>query len=390
MRWTPAATLMMTLAAMTLPGCGGDPAAPDPIVLTGMFTLSGDNEDIQSRRATRLAIRDINAGGGIRIAGGRRPLRVAFVDDRADPQVGVQRANEILSRPETIALLGPGKSQVAVPVGAVAERSGIPMISPTSTNPATTRGRRFVFRTTFTDDVQGAIAARFARSRLHASTAAIAYEATSLYSAGLARSFRREFAGTGGRVVSASYTVDQGDHTAPIERLARHRPDVLYLPNASPDVEWQAERARRRGLDATLLGGDAWNLNRYREIPGFDGSYATGLWFPDSRSARSRRFTSAFQTAYGIPPTGNGAAAYDAVHLLARAITAAGTTEPEAIRDALDAITVYDGVAGRFVYARGGDPRTGAVVVRIKAGGAAVAARYPATQAVRPAAKERR
>lgn len=368
---------LLTAVALAAAGCGDDDA-PE-IDIAALFTLAGETADVQSTRGARLAVAEVNRTGGVMIDGDRRRLRLRITDDEAEPQVAVARANELLSRPGVAALVGPSKSVVAVPVGAVAERAGIPMITPASTSPATTRNRRFVFRTTFTDDVQGAVAARFARERLRARTAAVMYEATSPYNSGLARSFRREFRKRGGRVVGVStYTVDEEDHARGMDRLAAARPDVLYLPNAAPDVELQARRARRAGLDGTLLGGDAWDVSRLRDLPLFDGSYATTLWSSDTRDASARAFVRTYQQVYGTPPSAYAASSYDAVRLIAGALQRAGSVTPGAVRDELDAVTVHDGAVGRLVFGDGGDPQTGAVVLRLGDGRAKASWRLPA------------
>ena len=50
------------------------------------------------------------------------------------------------------------------------------MISPWSTNPKTTEGKKFVFRACFIDDFQGQVMAKFARENLKAQTAAVLYD----------------------------------------------------------------------------------------------------------------------------------------------------------------------------------------------------------------------
>lgn len=361
-------TTLGALLTLGAGGCGGEPSG-DTVEIAAMFTLSGDTRDVQSTRGARLAVDEINARGGVRVGGRRLRVRLHFVDDRSEPQVAVARANEVVNRDRVVALLGPSKSVVAVPVGAVAERAGVPMITPASTSPATTRGRRFVFRTTFTDNVQGAVAARFAREELRARTAAVLYEATSPYNSGLAEAFQQAFRAQGGTVVrELRYTVDQDDPTRGLARLRARAPDVLYLPNAAPDVELQGRRTRRLGLKAILLGGDAWDINRLRDVPAFDGSYATTLWSADTKRPRPRAFVRSFIRTYGSPPTAYAASSYDAVQLITAALQRAGVADTQAVRAELDAVDVHEGAVGRLRFGETGDPQTGAVVLAIRGG----------------------
>lgn len=54
--------------------------------------------------------------------------------------------------------------------------------------------------------------------------------------------------------------------------------------------------------------------------------------------------------------------AYDAVMLLAEAITRAGSTDPEAIRDSLQD-TDYQGATGRITFDKNGDPQDKAAII---------------------------
>ena len=59
----------------------------------------------------------------------------------------------------------------------------------------------------------------------------------------------------------------------------------------------------------------------------------------------------------GINPDTFASWAYDALHVLAQAIRAAGNTDPEAIRKAILAIKGYQGVEGTYQFDENGDGR---------------------------------
>lgn len=362
--------IVLALMIVLVAGCGDDNSeSGPPIRVGGIFTLQGDLKDSTALDGLRLAMREVNAEGGVDVDGTRRELQLILEDDEFEPSIAVARANELINQRGIVALLGPVKSTLAIPVGAVAERGRVPMITSGSTNPATTAGRRYVFRTIFTDDFQGAVAADFARENLGAGTAAVHYEASSPYSSVLADAFTTAFEDREGRVVATTtYTADAPDTTKGLERLATKDFDVLYLPNTNVDTGKQGRRAHRLGIDATLLGGDSWSIDTYSKSVAFQDSYATAFWAPELTNARSQGFVDAFTRAYDRTPGAYEAAAYDSVGLLTRAIEDAGSTDPTAIRNALDATVRYDGVSGTLLYGKGGDPRTDAVVLRASDG----------------------
>ncbi len=371
----PSFALALT-AGIAVSGCGQDAPADGPIPIGGIFTLTEPARDVSTLNGLHLAVSEINARGGVDVGGTRRELALQVLNDDALPPKAVANANKLVNQRNVVALLGPVKSTLAIPVGAVAERGGVPMITPGSTNPETTRGRRYVFRTIMTDDFQGAVAASFVRNAIGLRRAALYYDASSQYSTGIASSFRAGFVRHRGTVVATrTYTADQPSHVGGMRGLARSRPDVLYLPNTAEDVAVQGRRARTLGMRTILLGGDTWAGQSFLRSPAFDGSYHTAQWSPDLDDPRSQRFVAAYRKRYGEDPTQYSATAYDAVGLLAEAVSRARTIAPRAIRDELDRIDTYDGVSARLRYHDGGDPLATAVVVHSTRRGTRVVAR---------------
>ena len=77
----------------------------------------------------------------------------------------------------------------------------------------------------------------------------------------------------------------------------------------------------------------------------------------------------AFRAKYGRDPDQFAAQAYDCMFIVAAAIDAAGGTDPEKIKDALQK-TRFDGVMGPFTFTGGRDPASteGVVVLQMQAG----------------------
>ncbi len=76
-----------------------------------------------------------------------------------------------------------------------------------------------------------------------------------------------------------------------------------------------------------------------------------------------------YKAKYNMDPDQFAAQAYDTLHLVANAITAAGAAEPEKIRAALTTAK-YSGVMGPFAFTPGRDPAdtSGVVVIEMKGG----------------------
>ena len=353
-------------------GCGKVRFRSEPVRIGVIATLSGENagNGRSISDAARLAVDQINGSGGLDLGGRKRRVNVLVLDDRDTPEGAVNAARALIHQENVVAIVGPQLSRNAIPASRIAEDTGIPMICPMSTNPETTRGKRYVFRIPYLDTFQGAVMARFARSRLRARRAAVLFDVADVYNREIARVFKEAFNRLGGQVVAfEQYTTDQSrDYTVQLTRIAAAAPEVLYLPNYAADVEVQARQARDLGIGAVLLGSDGWSETRFHRIPAFQGSYLTRHWHPDIETGVSRKFLEDFTGRYKRVPDDVAATTFDAFHLLFAAVRLERSADPSGIQKALYRLRGFQGVTGTIEYRLSGDPVKSAVIIEIRDG----------------------
>ncbi len=350
--------------------CGAPAAKVEPILigviapLTGQFVENG----LSTRQAAELAIKDINAQGGLLVDGVRRPIVLIYGDDQDSPEIASDVAKRMINQDKVVALVGLPFSRMAIPVAHIAEQARIPMISSTSTSPETTANKKYVFRVTFTDPFQGSVMAQFARNDLKVERAAVLYDEASDYNRGIAEVFKQEFTASGGSVVAFEpYITGETDFRPNLERIKASGAQVLFLPNYYTEVPIQAEQARELGIDLPLLGGDGWDINALASLPALDGSFISQSWHPDTANPPAQVFIKAYQAAYGALPYDIEANTYDAFGILFQAIQNQNSSDPEAIRAGLANLS-YTGVTGQITYSGSGDPVKSAVIVQFKNG----------------------
>src|SRR5204863_5294780 len=133
-----------------------------------------------------------------------------------------------------LALIGPNVSHDTIPVAEVAEAGQLLMITPWSTNPKTTLDaagapRKFVFRTCFTDKFEGHLLARFAQAYMHATKAAVLYDAGSEAPKSQAELFKKDFEETGGKVVAfETFKTGDKDFSAQLKKIKDAAPDAVF------------------------------------------------------------------------------------------------------------------------------------------------------------------
>ena len=356
-----------------LAGCGGADG-PAPEIRIGLLaTMEGrfaESSGDPSLRGAELAVSERNAAGGVVVDGVPHQVRlvVRSYDARADDAAA--QARVLINEDSVHALLGPQLSAHAIAVAVMAEEARVVMISPMSSNRATTEGKRFVFRLAFLDDFQGEVLSDFALDELKARTGAVLYEETSPYSSGLAREFVARFQAGGGRIVAEETFLGDAplDFQEQLGRIARARPDVLLLPNAMAADSVQMRQARELGIQSQILGTDTWDLQLSPNLAAAEGVYVTHQWHYDMEGPEVAPFLRRFDAAYQRLPRTTAAMTYDATVLLLDAMERAGAVGGEPLRAAVAGTRDFQGVTGRISFDGSGSPRRSAVISRVHGG----------------------
>lgn len=357
-------------AAALSAACGGEKPADSQGIKVGFFgALTGPTATFaqSGRNGVLLAIDEINHAGGVL----GRPVTLVAEDDRGEASEAASAVSKLITRDHVVALIGEQASSRTLAAAPIAQSYGVPLISPTSTNVEVTRKGDYIFRACFIDAYQGKVLAAFARKNLKAQTAAILTDSRSDYSVGLADAFRSAFTAAGGRIVAeAKYSEGDSDFSAQLTSIRPLAPDVLFVPGYYTDAGLIARQARSLGLKATLLGADGWDSPKLVEIGGeaMEGAYLSNHYSVDDPAPAVRRFVEAYKKKYGSEPDSIAATSYDAMRLLADAITRAGSTEGRRIRDALASAKDFEGVTGRITMDADRNPIKPAVVLRVEGG----------------------
>ena len=246
----------------------------------------------------------------------------------------------------------------------------MPMLSPMSSNPATTEGKRFVFRLAFLDDVQGEVMGRFALDDLDATTAGVLYDRSTAYGRDLAAVFRETFEAGGGRVVSfESYSRDAAeDFSEQLSRVKRASPDVLYLPNDTQPVLARSGRPARWGSTCRSWAATPGICRPSGRCPECDGSYIAHQWHPQLDTREAKAFVERYRAAFGEEPKVTAAMTFDAVSLMVDVLRRVESLDPAAIREGLLETTDFVGATGRVGFDGRPDPERSVMISTIQDG----------------------
>ncbi|ABR48234.1 Extracellular ligand-binding receptor [Alkaliphilus metalliredigens QYMF] len=284
-------------------------------------------------------------------------IEVIGYDTRGDAMEAVNAVRRLTSQDKVVAVIGPNASGQAIAISSVLEEMKVADIATVATNPKVTidesgNVKPYNFRVCFIDPYQGAVAAGYALDVLGLTKAAILYDVADDYSQGLTEFFEKHFVENGGTIVAKEgFKFGDVDFRPQLSKIKQAEPEVVFMPYFFKEVALSANQARELGIDAVLLGGDGWPSDVLLEMAAeaVEGSYFVNHLDFDDPDVQD--FKAAYTAKYNLPVELNGYLAYDAFTVLESAVEKAGVADSEAIRDALETVSVK-GITGQITISK--------------------------------------
>ena len=319
----------LVLASLVLASCG--PAAPATIKIGVNAPLTGDIPKVGegTKYSAQMWADDVNTAGGLDIGGKKYQVQLVIEDNESKAESAVAANTKLITQDNVLLIIGPQASKQAVPAGEVANNDATPMISPWSTNPATTLNRPWVFRACFLDPFQGPVAANFVFDEFHFTKAAVLYDVASDYPKGLAEYFKQAWEaknGPGSVVAYESFTTKDKDFSAQLTKIKDSGAEFLFTPQYYDEVPLIVKQAHQLGFNKPIMGSDSWGS---AELMNLCGSDCYGLFFSTHYAAAgatgaTKDFIDRYNAKYGYVPDDVGALTWDAFGLAQTAMQNCG------------------------------------------------------------------
>ena len=349
--------------------------APE-IVIGHVASLTGDTATfgVSSDEGIRLALDEIN--NGPKVLG--KPIRLITEDDRSQPDEAKTATEKLITRDHAVAILGEIASSRSIAMAPVCQDAKIPMLSPGSTNPKVTEVGDYIFRACFIDPFQGTAMAQFAMNDLKLKRFAVLYAVNSDYSVGLRQYFEEAVRKQGGEIVAdLSYTEKSDkDFRSQLTKIRDANPQAIFVSGYYTEAGLIAQQARDLGIKVPLMGGDGWDSDQTVKIgkDAINGCYFSNHYSPDEKRPEVQAFVAAYKARYKNPdgspkvPDAMAILGYDAMKLMAHAITQAGSTDGQKIRDALAATKDFQTAGGSITIDENRNARKNIVILKIEDG----------------------
>lgn len=358
--------ISLTLAgAMTmslLAGCGSNSSAgtdsADASAETfkiggiGPITGAGAVYGIAVKNGAELAIKEINEAGGIN----GYQIEYNFQDDELDNEKSVNAYNTLKDWGMNM-LVGSVTSGCCVAVAAESKNDNMFQITPSGSSVDCIEGNDNVFQVCFTDPNQGVGAADYIGENNLASKVAVIYDSSDVYSSGIYAKLKEEAATQNFEIVSEeAFTADnKTDFSVQLAKAQEAGAELVFLPIYYTEASLILKQADSMGYAPKFFGCDG--LDGILGVENFDTSLAEGVMLltpfaADAQDDLTKKFVSAYETAYNDTPNQFAADAYDAVYAI-KAAAEKGDVAPsdgvsgicDKMKAAMQEITV-DGLTG--------------------------------------------
>lgn len=329
-----------------------------PIKIGGLAPLSAPGTVVGGeamRDAMLIAQDDVNAAGGVLGC----DVEVVIGDTEGLPERAKALMEKLITQDGVVAVGGGYHSSVGVASKDVANSLGIPVVYAETWNDTITGDKqKYIFRIAPLSSWASSMTWQFALTVPDVKKVAILTENTDY---GIPAAQETTEGLSSGDVESVVFSVDIGtqDYAGIIQRIKAENPDMIITLATGEAAYNFTQQAADAGIGPQDLpfqtGQDALESGAYwRNVPDGLHAFIQRIGLPESRfNEKGQNFARVYKER-----TGKGAVesyameAYDSIAIIAQAIEEAGSTDGDAIVEALEAIE-HDGTLGKIYFPYG-------------------------------------
>jgi branched-chain amino acid transport system substrate-binding protein len=265
--------------------------------LTGSQALYGQDQV----KAAEWAVAEINKAGGIN----GKKLEMLVLDTQADPQLGIQMTNRLVSV-DKVPVFVTAWSAVVKAVAPIANDNRVVELSIGASSPDVAKLGDYVFTTFPLADIDIAAVAKYAATTMGKKKAAIVYinNETGIVASQV---YKKVFTEAGGQIVAdETYDPKATDFTGMLLKVRSSNPDIIHLQGLVSDTPQVIAQMRQLGLNQPVSSySAAFNPKLIEQLgAAAEGVIATSLAPGPDDSEKVKDYVARWKKDVGREPNG--------------------------------------------------------------------------------------
>ncbi|WP_251369629.1 ABC transporter substrate-binding protein [Polynucleobacter sp. MG-5-Ahmo-C2] len=332
-------------------------AADIKLGVIGPFTGGSSPMGVSNRGGIRLAVKEINAAGGIN---GNKIVLIER-DDEAKNERGVQISQEFINNEKVAGVLGFINTGVVLASSRFYQDAKIPVITMASGSVVTKQfpnaPENYIFRISAADSIQAPLIAKEAVEKRGFKKVAILADSTNYGQLGR-EDMEKALKAYGVTAVAVEkFNIGDVDMTSQILSAKNAGAEVILTYAIGPELAQIANGMAKLGWKKPMIGSWTLSLSNFIDTAGKNGNGAVmpQTFIQLGNTPKRKAFIDAYLKEYNpknglIPSAVSAAQGYDSVYLMAAAIKQANSTEGPKILAALNDLNApVEGVITTYV-----------------------------------------
>ncbi len=341
------------------------------IPIAGVWSLTGDAAVYgpSQKNASELAVDEINKSGML----GEAKLKLITEDDRSTKEGAITAFDKLIKKDKVIAILGPTLSNSAKASNPIAQDAKVIVLGVSNTASGIVEIGDFIFRDSLPESVVQPNTVKITRDKLGYNKVAVMYGDDDVFTKGGYDVFKKVLDDSGIKILTIeTFKKKDTDFSAQLTKIKGLNPDQIIVSALAEEAAGILTQARQLGIPDSvhIIGGNGFNSPKLAQLagPAAEGAISGAAWFVGNDTPGNKKFVEEYNKKTGSNPDQFAAQAYAGVYIIANAIKNAGSSNPQAVRDALAKTKDLDTVLGKFSFNEKRDPVHFPVVQTIKNG----------------------
>jgi len=320
------------------------------VAATGPASFLGDPE----LKTIEHYVQKINASGGVL----GKQLELIAYDTGANPKKATTFVKRLISQDEVVAIIGGSASGETMAIIPFVQKAKIPLVSMAGSIKIVKPVKSYVFKTPATDRMACQKIFEYLKTKNKTNVALISGNG------GFGKSMRgqcKDVAGDYGIKIVAdeTYGPKDTDMTAQLTKIkSMSNVHAVVNPGFGQGPAIVTKNFKQLGMTPMLVQSHGVASKKFIELAGdasegvviVSSPIVIAALLPDSDPIKKigLAYIKEYQDRYNAPISTFGAYGYDALYLIVNAMKKANSSDPKAIRDALEATKGYAGLNGTY------------------------------------------